>query len=245
MRGLVLLVAGLSACGGPSGTTGPLALATEYDAVGVVRVYFDGLTPTALDTFGATFRGLRDSGGRAAGEVARRGIGATPIPLAGTYDAETAQLQFDLTTGALTSTRTESISIAGVVDDGYPKDDGVGDHLTGFLRAEMDPEVRQGQFLAVARYEGRPDPVDDTKVHAIVQEDGTVEIAGDPGATMPSVGVEILRFTVARADPDFMIIVARDDGSFSLTMTGVLGDVFLCRAAPGRARSDARVVRAE
>jgi len=230
------------ACSDPPAPTA-LTLATQYDAVGVVRVFPDGLTPMYLDTFGLSFGSVQSSAGRAVAMVQRKGLGAMAIPLSGTFEENTGDLQFDPASGSLTSTRTESIAIAGTAEDGFPEDDGVADHVTGFIRAEIDLEVREGQMVAVSPQDLRPPPIDESKVSATALPNGTVEIAGEAGAALPGVGVEILRFTVSRKDPDFKIIEANADGSFSIAMMGLLQDVFLVRLSPAGRKSDARVVR--
>src|SRR5262245_16548359 len=130
MRILLLLALG---CGDPPPPVS-LTLASRYEAVGVVRVYPDGLTPSSLDTFALTLSAIQISGGRAVGQVERRGVGSAPIPLSGTFDEEQGLAQFDPTTGPLTSSTSESIVINASAEDGVPEDDGVADDMTGFLR---------------------------------------------------------------------------------------------------------------
>lgn len=230
------------ACSDPPAPTA-LTLATEYDAVGVVRVFPDGLTPMFLDAFGLSFGSVRSSAGRTVAEVERKGLGGTAVALSGTFEEESGDLQFDPATGPLTSTRTESIAIAGMAEDGFPEDDGVADHITGFIRTEIGLEVREGQLLMVSPHDQRAPPIDESKVSATDQGNGMVEIRGEAGAALPSIGVEILRFTVSRASPDFTIIEAKADGSFSIVMMGLASDVFLLRNSPAGRKSDARVVR--
>jgi hypothetical protein len=238
----ILILAASAACGDPP-VRSALTLAPQYDAVGVVRVFPDGLSPVSLETFAMSFGSVRQSAGRALAQVQRKGIGATPIELSGTFEEDAGDLQFDPARGALTSTRTESIGIAGTAEDGFPEDDGVADHVTGFIRTEIDLELREGQFLAVSPHDLRPPPIEESLVTAVDRMNGMIELRGAPGAALPSVGVEVLRFTVAREDPDFRVIEAEPDGSFTILMTGLGGDVFLLRNAPAGRRSDARVIR--
>jgi hypothetical protein len=235
-----LLVA--SGCSDPPALDA-LILAEQFDAVGVVRVFPDGLTPRSLDAFAMSFRSVRVSGGRALAEVERKGLGSSAIMVSGTFEEDTGRLQFDLAQGALTSTRSEAVAIAGMAEDGFPEDDGVADHVTGFVRAEIDLVVREGQFLAVSPNDLRPAPIDDTKVAAVDRMDGTVSLEGSAGAAIASVAVELLRFTVTKAEPDFRVFEANGDGSFSQTVTGLRGDIFLVRNSPAGRRSDARIVR--
>ena len=233
----------LAACSDPPAIDA-LTLAEQYDAVGVVRVFPDGLTPMSLETFALAFEGVRVSGGRALGEVQRKGIGATRIMLAGTFDEDSGDLQFDATSGALTSTRTESVAIAGMAEDGFPADDGVADHLTLYLRSEFDLETREGQLVAVSPNDLRPAPIDVERV-AATASGGMISVDGSAGAAIPSVAVELLRFTLTRADPDFRVFEANADGGFSLAIPGVAGDVLLLRNSPAGRRSDARIVLAD
>ena len=242
MNRCAIFLAVCAACGDPPANDG-LTLASQYDAVGVVRVFPDGLTPMFLETFAMSFSSVRSSAGKVVGEVARKGLGASSVSIAGTFEEEEGDLQIDPVTGALTSSRTETIAMAGVAEDGFPENDGVADHLTGFVRTEIDLELREGQFVAVSPQDLRPPPIDETLVDATDLQDGTVEIRGGPGAALPSVGVEILRFTIDRPEPDFMIVEAGEDGSFSIVMTGLARDVFLLRSSPAGRKSDARVVR--
>lgn len=237
-RSLPLLL--LVACGSDPTTQEGLTLAPEYDAVGVVRVFPDGLNPSHLDTFSAAFDTLRTSGGKAVGQVQRsEGVA---VALSGTYDADTGKLQFDPVAGSVTSTAVESVALAGRGEDAKPED-GVADQLIGFVRAEVDLFVREGTFLAVSRYEGRPDPVDEDKLSVTDNLDGTVVVSGAPGAAVPSVGVEIIRFSLNRPEPSFNVVEANTDGSFSLMTNGLSGDVFLIRNAPAGRVSDARALR--
>jgi hypothetical protein len=239
---LAIFLAASAACGDPPLQAG-LTLAPAYDAVGVVRVHPDGLTPMVLETFALSFGSVRQSAGLALATVQRKGLGSTAISLSGTFEEDTGDLQFDPASGALTSSQSESIAIAGTAEDGFPKDDGIADHLTGFVRTELGLSLREGQFVAVSPNDLRPPPIDETLVTATDRMNGRIEIRGEAGAALPSVGVEILRFTVDRADPDFMIIEAEADGSFSIEMMGLSRDVFLIRNSPAGRRSDARVIR--
>lgn len=230
----------LFACGSSPVTPDGLTLAQEYDAVGVLRVFPDGLEASHLETFSATLDSLRTSGGKAVGQV--QGSHGVAVALTGTYDTDTGKLQFDPVTGSVTSTATESVALAGRGEDAEPED-GVADQIVGFVRAEIDLLVREGTFLAVSRYSGRPDPVDAGKLGVTDNLDGTVVVAGGPGCAVPSVGVEIVRFSLDRPEPSFNVVEAAPDGSFTFDTTGISGDVFLVRNAPAGRVSIARAVR--
>lgn len=237
----VALAACAASCGGEDPPTRVLTLGTAYDALAAVRVMPDGITPESIFGFYFRIENVLVSGGRASGSI-MPDLGSNALAFDGTFDAE-GNLTMPLGTAPLTATVAETIDeLGGLAEDTTPED-GIADEINGYLRTRLGHEIRDGTFLAVARQGGRPDAIDETKVHVRSIDVGMVSVAGDAGAVIGYAGVEIFRYRLRDSDPDRTLGQAMGDGSFNVEVTGIREDVFLLRARVIGKASDARFFR--
>jgi hypothetical protein len=238
---LALSTVAAAACGPPP-VSYQLTIAQAYDAVGVLRVFPDGVMPASLEEAYFVLDGLAVSNGKVVGHFTPKGRSSS-VPLSGTFESSTGRLNFDPVSASLTTTSAESIEqLGGRADDKLPKD-GLADEISGFIQARRGVEIANGTWLGTERQDHRPPPVSIEKVTLTAEDSSRVRVTGQPGATLGSVGVEIFRFQVAVHDPTLTVGQAEKDGSFSVPVDGVAEDAFILRALAAGIAGDGRVFR--
>lgn len=240
LAGIAGVLLAAAACSGAEPGPGTIALADSYDATGVVRFYRDGVALERLETVHLSFDRVSVDGAVASGEVARRGAAA--VAVTGEYDEATGVLHFSTPfEAALTSTSAETVEqLGGGAIEALPRD-GVGDELNGFIRVRRGSDVLDGQLVAISRIPGRPDRPGEA-ITARLEEVGRARVRGEPGTTLPKLGIELLVYTLGKKDPGFFILQADDAGGFEGVVDGLAEDVVLIRARAGGVASDARAV---
>jgi hypothetical protein len=231
----------IAACGGSDPPARVLTLHSSYDVLAVVRTLPDGVTPSALHPLYFRLDNVNISGGRASGDLLPNG-GPSAYAFDGAFDAE-GNLTMPIGSAALTGTITETVdALGGRAIDSKPED-GAADELNGYLRTRIGLEIRDGTLLGVAKQNGRPEDLDETKVTIESVELGVVRVAGSAGAVIGNAGVEIFRFRLRDTEPEFTIGQALGDGSFDVRVTGIAEDVFLLRPRVIGKAGDARFFR--
>lgn len=230
----------VTACGGSNEEPArALTLHRAYDALAVVRVHPDGVESTAIFSVFFRITDIDVASDRATGVITPDANGEN-YAFDGRFESD-GNFVMPLDTATLTASSAEEIQeLGGRAADTTPED-GVADEINGYLRTRRGQEIHSGVFFGVAQQPARPEEVDETKVTVRpAAELGQIEITGAPGAVIGRAGVEIFRFKILDSDPDFTLIQAMGDGSFSAKVAGIEEDAFVLRARVIGKASDAR-----
>lgn len=244
MRRYALALLVLTACGsGDPPTFTTLTLASSYDLIGVRRDFPDGLTVTTQSPMTLALEGVVSSGEALRGRLIRTEGNTPAIDLMGTFDPSDGRIAFSATTGPVWSDRVDTLEgIGGNAIDGTPTD-GVANEIVGFVQTSTGSSQIEASFLAVARTDRRPDGVDQSLVTVEIPELGLVRIVGAAGAAPRSAGIEVFRHQLIERNAEFSLHQAMDDGSFSISVPGFSGDLFLLRVRlSGRASTGIAVL---
>jgi hypothetical protein len=243
MKRAIVLLVGLSAACGSTAPAPPLSLAPDYDFAGVARVFADGIMPSTFRGLYIAIEGIKVTSGRVSGTVRRRDPNAIPAMVSGCFDPQTGQMMLDQLSASLTSTATEQVTaFGGRGDDIIPKD-GIADEISGYLDTTVTPEKTEAILFGTQRSDQRPAPPADDKITLMSEGPGKVRVLGAASAVIGLSGVEVYRFQLAMRDPTMSFVQAMSDGSFSLLVDGLVGEMFILRVRSAGIASDGRYYR--